>query len=81
MFETGYVYDSDKHKFCYVAEFIEDGEIYYIVGYKKEWIIMKKVSKIVKHCSKIPEEAMKHLKQLPNKPYNYKPYMQQLSKS
>ena len=81
MLKTGYIHDTDGKKLCYVAEFTSNEELFYIVGYRKEWVVMKMFGNSAQYCTRIPEEAMQYLKELPNRPYDYKPYMQALSKS
>ena len=80
-FRVGVVNSVDGIQFIFVAEFVENVEIYHIAGYKNQWVVLKGGDHSVKLCAWIPEQAMELLKQLPNKPYDYQPFMQALSRS
>jgi hypothetical protein len=77
----GYVTDSDGSKLIYVATFKSLGYTYYIVDNQNKWVIVQDMGSYVSRCAWIPPEAMPLLKQLGNRPYEHKPFMQWLSRS
>ena len=78
---VGVIHNKNGEKYIYVAEFIENVDVFHIAEHNNQWIVLKGGDHSASASIWIPEQAMELLKVLPNRPYNYKPFMQYLSRS
>ena len=80
-FKIGIIHNGNGETFTFVAEFIENTDVYHIGEHNNQWVILKGIDGDAKFCVWISEQAVELLKALPNRPYNYQPFMQWLSRS
>ena len=80
-FNIGVITNECGDKYTFVAEFTENTDMYHIAEHCNQWILLKGKDGHAKYCVWISEQAAELLTLLPNRPYNYQPFMQWLSRS